>query len=125
MGYLIVFLGAGLGGMARHGVNLAFLKIAGPGGFPFGTLAINIVGSLLMGALVELVAQQGALPRHVQLFLATGLLGGFTTFSTFSMESLALLHRGQLMAAMLYVAVSVVSAIGGMALVMHFLRLKT
>src|SRR5690606_12207644 len=99
MSYLLVFLGAGLGGTARYGINLAFLKFTGPGGFPLGTLFIDVAGSLLMGALVVLVSQYGALPRHTQLFLATGVLGGFTTFSAFSLESMALLHRGQLLAA--------------------------
>ncbi|WP_041682599.1 fluoride efflux transporter CrcB [Pusillimonas sp. T7-7] len=124
MAYLLVFLGAGLGGMARYGINLAFLKISQPGGFPFGTLFINVLGSLLMGALLVLVSQHAGLPRHTQLFLATGVLGGFTTFSTFSLETMALLHRGQLLAAVLYVLVSVIGAIGGMALIMHFLKFR-
>lgn len=124
MGYLLVFLGAGLGGMARHGINVGFLRMAGSSGFPFATLAINVLGSLLMGVLVVLLSQHGGLPRHTQLFLATGMLGGFTTFSTFSLETMALLHRGQLLAAVLYVLVSVIGAIGGMALVMHFLKFR-
>jgi len=124
MSYLLVFLGAGLGGMARHGINSMFLKMAGQAGFPFATLTINVVGSLLIGALVMLVSQYGGLPRHTQLFLATGVLGGFTTFSTFSLETVALLHRGQLAAAMVYVLVSVIGAVAGLAWIMHLAKFK-
>ena len=124
MAYLCVFFGAGLGGMARHGVNLAFLRMAGSGGFPFGTLFINVVGSVLMAALVALASQYGGLPRNVQLFLATGVLGGFTTFSTFSLETMTLLHRGQWMAAVVYVGASVLAGLAGMAVVMHYLKFK-
>src|SRR3546814_18116431 len=115
MAYLLVFLGAGLGGMARYGINLAFLKISQPGGFPFGTLFINVLGSLLMGALLVLVSQHAGLPRHKHLFLATGVLGGFTTFSSFFLEPFALLYRWYLLAAVLFLLVSVIGAIGGMA----------
>lgn len=124
MNYLLVFVGAGLGGVARHGIGSTFLKMAGQGGFPFATLAINIVGSLLIGALVVLVSQYSGLPRHTQLFLATGVLGGFTTFSTFSLETVLLLHRGQLMAATMYVLVSIIAAVGGLAWVMHLAKFK-
>lgn len=84
MGILIVFLGAGIGGAMRHGVNLAVLRL-GWTAFPAGTLVINVLGSFLMGVLAEYFALRVHLPQQWRLFLTTGILGGFTTFSTFSM----------------------------------------
>src|SRR5690606_13968240 len=107
MGYLLVFLGAGIGGMARHAMNTAFARLTSLGGFPYGTMSINIIGSILMGVLVEYVAQKGGISRQFQLFLATGVLGGFTTFSAFSLEAMTLMHRGQFIYAAAYVLVSV------------------
>ncbi len=79
--YLIVFIGAGIGGALRHGVNVWAARMFGFG-FPFGTLIVNIVGSLLMGVLAGLfVYRAGLVPQHARLFLTTGILGGFTTFS--------------------------------------------
>lgn len=94
MNYVIVFLGAGAGGAARHGVNLAAARLVGTG-FPFGTLAINVIGSFLMGVLAEFFALKGHLPQHPRLFLTTGVLGGFTTFSTYSLEAALLYERGR------------------------------
>ena len=115
MGYLIVFLGAGLGGAARHGVNIAALRLLGPGAFPFGTLAINVLGSFLIGAVAETYALRGGLPPAWRLFLATGVMGGFTTFSAFSLETLMLYERGEAGAALAYVAASVILSVGALA----------
>ena len=112
MGFLIVFLGAGLGGAARHGVNLLALRLGTT--FPFGTLAINVSGSLLMGLAAGYFAYRGQLPQEWRLFLTTGVLGGFTTFSAFSLETALLYERGQTGAAIAYVVGSVVLAIGGL-----------
>jgi CrcB protein len=79
MEFLVVFIGAGLGGVLRHGVNLlAAWLISTP--FPYGTLAINVVGSFLMGVLAGHFALRGDAPQLWRLFLTTGVLGGFTTF---------------------------------------------
>ena len=104
--YLIVFLGAGIGGAMRHGVNIAAFRFLGPN-FPFGTLAVNIVGSLIMGLLAGWFALKSDPGQPWRLFLTTGILGGFTTFSAFSLDSAALYERGELGMAALYVVASV------------------
>jgi fluoride exporter len=90
--YLIVFLGAGIGGALRHGVNVGAGRLLGLG-FPFGTLIVNIAGSFLMGALAGYFAFRPGMPQHMRLFLTTGILGGFTTFSAFSLDSALLIER--------------------------------
>lgn len=106
MGYLIVFLGAGIGGALRHGVNLAAARLFGFG-FPFGTMIVNVVGSLAMGLLAGYFAYRTGLPQHYRLFLTTGILGGFTTFSAFSLDAALLVERHAYGLAAAYVAVSV------------------
>lgn len=121
MGFLIVFLGAGIGGMLRHGVNLASLRWLGPG-FPYGTLAINIIGSALMGLSVQIFATFSVSSQETRLFLTTGILGGFTTFSTFSLDAVALWERGQHLAALGYVLASLVVSIAALFLAMTLTR---
>lgn len=118
----LVFLGAGIGGVLRHGVNLLAGKWLGAG-FPFGTLAINTVGSGLMGLVagwVMLKASAGT-SGDLRLFLATGVLGGFTTFSAFSLDAVLLWQRGDIMLAGAYVfgsvALSIAALIGGLAII--------
>jgi CrcB protein len=113
MGYLIVFLGGGLGAALRHGVNLFAARFAGTS-FPYGTLFINVAGSLVMGLIAEYFALKAGLPQRWRLFLTTGILGGFTTFSTFSLEAALLYERGQIAGAAIYVVASVVLAIGAL-----------
>jgi CrcB protein len=104
--FLVVFLGGGIGAALRHGVNrLAFHLWPA---FPAGTMIVNIVGSLAMGLLVGLFAATPSLSQHSRLFLATGVLGGFTTFSTFSLDALTLWERGAYGPWLLYVGLSVV-----------------
>ena len=92
MGFAIVFLGAGIGGALRHGVNMAAVRYLGFG-FPFGTLIVNILGSFLMGLLAGYFAFRPGIGQHIRLFLTTGVLGGFTTFSAFSLDSALLIER--------------------------------
>ena len=113
MGYLIVFLGGGLGAALRHGINLAAFRLVGTG-FPYGTMFINVVGSLAMGLITEYLALKSGMPQHWRLFLTTGILGGFTTFSAFSLEAALLYERGQPAGAAIYVVASVVLAIGAL-----------
>lgn len=111
MHWLLVFLGGGLGSLARHAVNRLGVVLFGPT-VPAGTLIVNVVGSLAMGLLVgALAAAPDGASHNLRLFLATGLLGGFTTFSAFSLDALALWQRGQGGAALLYVATSVTVAL--------------
>jgi CrcB protein len=123
MGYLIVFLGGGIGAALRHGVNLAAARLAGTA-FPYGTLTVNVVGSLAMGLIAAYFAFRGDASQHWRLFLTTGILGGFTTFSAFSLDVALLYERGELGLAALYVAVSVAVSIAalfaGFALVRSF-----
>ena len=90
--YLIVFIGAGIGGALRHGVNVGAARRWGYG-FPFGTLIVNVAGSVLMGLLAGYFAFRPGLGQHVRLFLTTGILGGFTTFSAFSLDTALLVER--------------------------------
>jgi fluoride exporter len=113
LNYLVVFLGAGLGGALRHGVNIATMRVGGA--FPAGTMIINVAGSLAMGLFTGWFALRGGVPQAWRLFLTTGILGGFTTFSTFSLEAFLLAERGALGQAAFYVLGSVAAGIAGVA----------
>src|SRR5689334_25401587 len=122
MGYLIVFIGGGIGAAFRHGFNLAFARLLGTA-FPYATLFENVSGSVVMGCLVAYFAFKSGVPQHWQLFLTTGILGGYTTFSTFSLDVAVLYERGDNIAlAALYVLLSVVLSIGGLFAGMAMLR---
>jgi fluoride exporter len=103
----LVFIGAGLGGVFRHVVNLLATRWLG-NDFPFGTLFINVTGSLLMGLLVGWLAFRASAnwSQPLRLFVATGVLGGYTTFSTFSLETILLVERQEIAMAALYVVAS-------------------
>ena len=119
--YLIVFLGAGIGGALRHGVNVGAARLWGVG-FPFGTLIVNIVGSFAMGLLAGYFAFRPGVPQHVRLFLTTGMLGGFTTFSAFSLDSALLIERHAYGAAAGYVVGSVAASAAALFLGMSLFR---
>lgn len=123
MGYLIVFLGGGIGASLRHGVNIGTARAFGTA-FPYGTLTVNVVGSLIMGVLAAYFAFKGDATQHWRLFFTTGILGGFTTFSAFSLDVALLYERGEVSLAALYVvlsvAVSIVGLFAGLALVRNF-----
>lgn len=115
---LLVFMGGGLGAVSRFLVTTA---LAGKlGNFPLGTLAANFFGSLLMGLVVGILAGRANL-ESVRLFVAVGFLGGFTTFSSFSAETLALIHGGQIFSAVTNVVVSVVAGLGACAVGMKLI----
>jgi CrcB protein len=113
MGYLIVFIGGGIGAALRHGFNIAFARLLGTA-FPYATLFENVSGSIVMGVLVAIFAFRSGVPHHWQLFMTTGILGGYTTFSTFSLDFALLYERGQIGLAAIYVLLSVVLSIGGL-----------
>jgi len=113
VGFLIVFLGGGFGAALRHGVNVTAARLVGLN-FPYGTMFINVSGSLVMGLIAEYFALKGGLHRGWLLFLTTGILGGYTTFSAFSLEAALLYERGQIGGMAIYILGSVVLAIGGL-----------
>ncbi|MCV2869333.1 fluoride efflux transporter CrcB [Defluviimonas sp. WL0002] len=100
-----VALGGAIGASARYMTNVAAMRLVGPG-FPWGTVAVNVVGSFLMGAIVVILAHKDA--TRLAPFLMTGVLGGYTTFSAFSLDALTIWERGQTMISVAYVAASVV-----------------
>lgn len=116
---LHVVLGGGIGAGLRYLTNVGALRLFGPG-FPVATLVVNVLGSFLMGLLVELLAQRGG--QRLAPFLMTGVLGGFTTFSAFSLDTITLWQRGETVLALVYVAVSVVLSLAAIALAMHLFR---
>ena len=119
--YLIVFLGAGLGGALRHGVNVASTRLFGFS-FPYGTLIVNVVGSFAMGLLAGYFAFRPGIPQHLRLFLTTGILGGFTTFSTFSLDAAVLLERHAFLLATAYLVGSVTAGLAALFLGLAMFR---
>src|SRR3954471_1656955 len=109
--FLIVFLGGGLRAAVRHGVNLASARLIGTA-FPYATLFENVTGSLAMGLIAGYFAFKGDASQSWRLFLTTGILGGYTTFSAFSLDTALLYERGALGLAGLYVLLSVGLSIG-------------
>ena len=111
-----VAIGGALGSAARYLVNVTAMRLLGPG-FPWATVAVNVAGSFLMGVLVVALAHRDAM--RLAPFLMTGVLGGFTTFSAFSLDALTLWERGQTGLAAAYVAgsvaVSLAAIVAGMA----------
>ncbi|MGF7159074.1 CrcB protein [Rhodoligotrophos appendicifer] len=109
--YLVVFIGGGIGSALRHGVNRAAVALVGPM-FPAGTMFVNIAGCLTMGLLAGwlMLSSQGT-PQSLRLFLMTGVLGGFTTFSAFALDTSILYERGDFLLCGLYVGLSVVVSI--------------
>ena len=119
--FLLVFLGAGLGGALRHAVNVASLRLVGAG-FPWGTLFVNVTGSLAMGLVVGYFATRSQADGAWRLFLTTGLLGGFTTFSAFSLDAVLLYQRGEIAQMILYVTGSVAASVAALALGLFIAR---
>ena len=111
--YFIVFLGAGLGGALRHGVNVGAARVLGYG-FPYGTFIVNIAGSFLMGLLAGYFAFRPGIGQHFRLFLTTGVLGGFTTFSAFSLDTALLVERHSYGLAAGYAVGSVVASVAAL-----------
>ena len=120
MAFFIVFLGGGLGAALRHGINLGVARLLG-GGFPYATFFINVTGSFVMGLMAAWFAFKGGAPQHWRLFLTTGVLGGYTTFSTFSLDAALLYERDQFGLMALYVigsvALGLVGLFAGLAIV--------
>jgi len=114
MNVLAIGLGGALGAMARYGVGIATTRVLGSA-FPYGTLGINIIGCLIMGLLIGVFALREPVDPMLKLFWTTGILGGFTTFSAFSLEAIMLYDRKPALAAA-YVLTSVFLSIGACAI---------
>lgn len=123
-GYLIVFVGGGLGAAMRHGVNRASLAWFGPD-YPYGTLFVNIIGGLLMGMFAELFLVKGGGSQEWRLFLTTGLLGGFTTFSAFSIDAALMWQRSDYAALGAYIVASVLFSVVALFMGMAAVRALT
>jgi fluoride exporter len=123
MNYLLVFFGGGLGASLRHAVNMLSTRTLGTA-FPYHTFIINISGSTVMGLIAGYLAFRGEATQHWRLFLMTGILGGYTTFSAFSLDTALLYERGEIGLAVLYVVgsvgLSILGLFAGLALVRHF-----
>jgi len=119
---LAVMLGGGLGALGRYGVGYLALRLLGVG-FPYGTLAVNVLGGFFMGVIVELLALRYSASPALQAFLAVGLMGGFTTFSAFSLEVVNLLQSGRAGAAFAYILLSVTLSI--LALYLGLMAVRT
>ena len=120
MTYLIVFAGAGIGGALRHGVNVAADRLGYQ--FPFSTLLVNVLGSFLMGLLAGYFAYRTGIGQHWRLFLTTGILGGFTTFSAFSLDAALLIERHSYGMAAAYVLGSVAASVFALFLGLSLFR---
>ena len=116
-----IALGGALGALGRHFVAGQVMKLAG-GAIPWGTVTVNVLGSFVMGALVAAMALKWSLGPELRAFLTVGILGAFTTFSTFSLDVALLTERGQIGAAFFYVAVSVMLSIGALFAGLHVFR---
>lgn len=108
---MLVAIGGAVGSVARYLVGLLMTRLLGPS-FPWGTLTVNIVGSFAIGILTELVARRFDASTEMRLLLVVGILGGFTTFSSFSLDIIALIERGATASAFAYVGASLVLALG-------------
>jgi CrcB protein len=119
---LVVAAGGAIGAGLRHGVNLGAARLLGAA-FPWGTLTVNVAGSLAMGLLVGWLARNGGdSGAMLKLFLATGVLGGFTTFSAFSLDAVLLWQRGAAGQAAAYVLASVIVSVAALGLGLWLMR---
>jgi CrcB protein len=108
---VLVAIGGAVGSVARYLTGMVAARLFGPN-FPWGTLAVNVVGSLAIGIFAELIARRFSAPLEWRLFIITGILGGFTTFSAFSLDIATLYDSGNLALAFLYLAVTMLVSLG-------------
>lgn len=111
---IVVFLGAGLGGVARYGLNVGVARLVGTG-FPFGILVVNLAGCFAMGVLAGWFALREEAGTSLRLLLMTGVLGGFTTFSAFALDTATLWERNAPGLAAFYVLLSVLGSLAALA----------
>ncbi|PDT03728.1 fluoride efflux transporter CrcB [Rhizobium chutanense] len=120
---LLVAVGGAVGSLLRYYVGQWSLRLMGPA-FPWGTLAVNVVGCFVIGVFAELIARKFNASVELRLLLITGFLGGFTTFSAFSLDAISLFERGEAVAGGVYIAASVglsmAAVIAGLAVIRAF-----
>lgn len=121
---IAVAAGGALGSVARYLVGVGSGKLFGTD-FPWGTLIINVTGSFLIGAFVGLLAAKWELSQAMRIFLTVGICGGYTTFSTFSLDTYYLIERGQTLASSAYMAASVVLSVGALIAALRLVRALT
>lgn len=119
--FLLICIGGAAGTGARYLVATGLLKWLGPA-FPFGTITVNVVGSFLLGSIMELGLGYGAIAPDVRVILATGVMGGFTTYSSFNYETLGLLQRGAWFLASTYFLATAVGCLAAGVLGIAFAR---
>lgn len=112
---LLVAVGGALGSVARHLVGVVSLRLLGSG-FPYGTLIVNLVGAFVMGAFIEILARRFGGSTDLRLLIATGVLGGFTTFSSFALDTAVLFERGELVSSFVYVAMTLILGLAALFL---------
>jgi fluoride exporter len=121
---LLVALGGAIGAVARYGVTTAAIRIFGSS-FPYGTMIVNVAGSFAIGLVIAFLLRKYPEHEAARLFLATGILGGFTTFSAFSMDVMNLLQRGEPGSAFAYIVGSVVLSIAAVFAGFALIRMAT
>ena len=118
---LFIAVGGAIGAVGRYSVMTAVSHLFGAG-YPYGTIMVNLIGSFVLGGLVESLKYFSVISNELQIFLIVGILGSFTTFSTFSMDVVVLMQRNEMFAAGLYILGSIVVSIGGLFLAMILFR---
>lgn len=116
----LVALGGAIGASLRYLTGVAVLRLFGATAFPLGVITVNIIGSFIMGVFVVAAAERGL--THISPLVMTGILGGFTTFSSFSLETMTLIERGDVGQAGLYILLSVGLSVGALALGLYMAR---
>lgn len=119
---ILVALGGAIGSMARYGVSAVVIKQVNPTHFPWGTFSVNILGCLLAGVFLLAAESMQSISQDTRLFIVTGLLGGFTTFSAFGIETLGLLRRGEVFIALSYASLSIIVGVCAMWLSYSLLK---
>ena len=117
----MIFAGGGLGAVARFALSSMTGRFMGTD-FPWGTLAVNVLGALVIGVLIEVFALRFSVSEQMRFFLVTGFLGGFTTFSAFSLEAASMIERGDFISCAAYIAASVAGTIILVLASMWFVR---
>ena len=118
---LAIAVGGALGSLARHFLSSSIYGVTGSA-FPWGILVVNVLGGFLMGLIVELGALKLSYSPEMRAFMTTGILGGFTTFSAFSLDAVLLWERGEVLSAAIYVILSVALSIGALAVGLMIMR---